>query len=274
MSSVVEITRKRLWDEPRVMLVDDRGRVGGRFNVVDAVAAIILLVLIPLALGAYLLFRTPAPTLVRVSPATLLEGQNQRLEIDGTNLRPFMRVSLDTIPARSFLIGSTSYALVELPDLKPGAYDVVLYDYMREVARLPKALTIAQAATDVELELVGAFKSVSDALAAQVKVGDKFPSSEHPIAEVIAVGPPAAGDLRLRVGDETISVAVSRRELPATLLVRCSTVRTADGAARCAVPGPDQQVVVAPDALLTWTTPYGPALFQIATARPKSVISR
>jgi hypothetical protein len=249
-----------------VTLIDDRGRVAGRFNVVDAAAAILVLVLIPLAVGAYLLFRTPVPTLARISPITLFEGPNQRLEIDGTNLRPFMRVSFDTIPARSFLIGSTTYALVDLPDLKPGAYDVVLYDYMQEVARLPKALTIAPAATDVDLEVSGAFVSPADALAAQLKAGARLPSADHPIAEVLAVGAVAPGDLRLRVGDDVVTVP-GRRELPATLLVKCSAVRAADGAARCAVPGPDQQVVVAPDALLTWATPYGPAVFQIAAAR-------
>ena len=130
-------------DEVRVTLIDERGRIGGRVNVVDAAAAVVVLLLIPLALGAYLLFRTPTPTLTKVVPAALLEGPDQRLEIDGKNFRPFMRVSFDTIPAKSFLLGSTKYALVDVPDLKPGAYDVVLYDYMREVARLPKALTVA-----------------------------------------------------------------------------------------------------------------------------------
>ena len=154
---------------------------------------------IPVGYGAYLLFRTPRTTLVSIVPATLLEGSRQRVEIDGANLRPFMRVSFDTTPAKSFLLGSTKYALVDLPDLKPGAYDVVLYDYMQEVARLPKAITIAPIATDVELEVVGAFKSPFDALM-NLKVGDRFPPGATAIAEVIAVGAPTSGDLRLRVG--------------------------------------------------------------------------
>ena len=207
-------------------LIDDRGRVGGRFNLVDAAVAFVLLLLVPLAFGAYLLFRTPTPTLTRVVPAALVEGPDQRLEIDGANLRPFMRVSFDTIPAKSFLLGSTKYALVDVPDLKPGAYDVVLYDYAREVARLPKAVTVAAMATDVELEVTGAFKAPPEAFVAQLKVGDKFPPV-HPVADVITVGGPAAGDLRLRIGDETIAVPLSRRDLAATLLVRCATVRGA-----------------------------------------------
>jgi hypothetical protein len=249
------------------MLVDERGRVGGRFNVVDVAAVILALVLIPLAVGAYLLFRTPGPALVSVSPATLSEGPNQRLEINGTNLRPFMRVSFDTIPAKSFLIGSTKYALVDLPDLKPGVYDVVLYDYKREVVRLPKALTIAPMATDVELEVVGAFKSAPETLAAQMKVGDKFPSSANAVVEVLAIGPLTPGDLRLRIGEGTLTVPLRRQDLAATLRVKCYIVRAADGAVHCTVPLPDQRVVVAPDAVLMLAMPQGPVLFQITSAR-------
>ena len=247
-------------------VIDERGRVGGRVNLVDVAAAVVLLVLIPVAVGAYLLFRTPRPTLVSVSPATVSEGPNQRLEINGTNLRPFMRVSFDTVPAKSFLIGSTRYALVDLPDLKPGVYDVVLYDYMQEVVRLPKALTVAPIATDVELEVVGRFKSAPEALAAQLKVGDKFPSVEQPLVEVRSIGPVTRGDLRLRVGEETVTVPLSRQELAATLRVKCSIQRAPDGSVRCTVPLPDQHVVVAPDAVFLLAMPQGPVVFQIASA--------
>ncbi len=248
-------------------VVDERGRVGGRVNLVDLAAAIVLLVLIPVAVGAYLLFRTPAPTLVSVSPATLSEGPNQRLEINGTNLRPFMRVSFDTMPARSFLIGSTKYALVDLPDLKPGVYDVVLYDYMKEVVRLPKALTIAPIATDVELEVVGRFKAAPESLGAQLKIGDKFPSVEQPLVEVRSIGPLTRGDLRLRVGEETLTVPLSRQDLAATLRVKCAILRAQDGSVRCTIPLPDQHVVVAPDAVLLLMMPQGPVPFQIDSAR-------
>ena len=249
------------------MLVDDRGRVGGRFNLVDVAAVVALFAVIPVVFGAYLLFRTPAPTLVSVSPAMVSEAPDQRVEVNGTNLRPFMRVSFDTIPAKTFLIGSTKYAVVDLPDLKPGVYDVVLYDYMHEVARLRRALSVTPIATDVELEVVGAFKSAPEVSAAQVKVGDKFPSAEHPLIEVRTIGPPSAGSLRLRVGDETVTVPLAHQTVAATLRVKCSILRAPDGSARCTVPLPDQRVVVAPDAVLTLMTPRGPLVFQIASAR-------
>jgi hypothetical protein len=249
-----------------VTLLDDRGRIAGRFNVVDAVAAVVLLVAIPVAYGAYRLFRTPTPTLASIVPATLFQGASQRIEIDGTNLRPFMRVSLGTTPAKSFLLGSTKYALVDLPDLNPGAYDVVLYDYKQEVARLPKALTIAPVATDVELDLVGTFKSTPEALA-DLKVGDKFPPTGSAIAAVVAVGAAVPGDLQLHVGAETLRVASSQQQRPAILRVKCSSIRAQDGTARCVVPAVDAPVTVAPDALLMLSTLHGPVWFQIATAR-------
>jgi hypothetical protein len=247
------------------MLVDERGRVAGRFNIVDIAAAVLLFLLVPLAIAAYLLFRTPTPTLATVTPRTLLEGPNQRLEIDGTNLRPFMRVSFDTTPANSFLLGSTKYALVDVPVLPPGVYDVVLYDYAREVARLSKAVTVVPMSTDVELEVTGAFKSPPANLAAQLKAGDRLPP-ERPLVEIVSVGALAPSDIKVRVGSETIAVPLSGQDLAATLRIRCSTVRTPDGTPRCAVPGADQSVIVAPDALLTVPTRAGPVLFQIAAA--------
>jgi hypothetical protein len=248
-------------------LLDDRGRVAGRVNLVDAVAAIVILVLIPVAYGAYVLFRTPPPKLLKVSPARLFEGHNQRVEIEGTNLRPFMRASFNTMPARTFLIGTTTYAVLDVPDLKPGTYDVVLYDYAQEVDRLPKALTVVPMVTDVALEVVGSFKLPPDTLAAQLKIGDKFPPTENAIAEVVAVGTLVQGDLRLRVGDAMLRVPLNQRELPATLRVKCYTARRPDGTVQCLVPGPDEPTVVAPDAVLTLSSAEGWVSFQIDTVR-------
>jgi hypothetical protein len=252
-------------------LLDDRGRVAGRFNVVDLAAVVVLLLLTPFAFGLYLLFRTPTPTLVNVVPKTLLPGPNQRLEVDGTNFRPFMRVTFNTIPANSFLLGSTKYAIVDVPELKPGVYDVVLYDYMQEIARLPNALTVAPTSTDVELEVTGTFKSPPDGFTAQLKVGDRFPAAPPHVAEVVAVGPLVPGEVGVRVGESTVVVPVRQQDLSATLRIKCSSLRLTAGAASCMFPGPDQPVVVGPAVMLTLPTSQGPVLFQIATARaPKT----
>ena len=131
-------------------LVDDRGRVGGRFNLVDALVAVVILVVIPVAYGAYLLFRTAAAEAARHRAGDAVPGTEPAHRHQRQNLRPFMRVSFDNVQGRTFLIGSTKSAFVDLPDLAPGTYDVVLYDYKQEVARLPKALTILPSASRLD----------------------------------------------------------------------------------------------------------------------------
>lgn len=255
-------------------LVDDRGRVGGRVNLVDAFAALVIIVLIPVAFGAYLLFRAPRPKLLSVSPTKLYQGHNLKVEIEGTDLRPFMRVSFNTNRARSFLLGSTKYALIDLPDLSPGTYDVVLYDYAQEVGRLPKALTVVASATDVELEVVGAFKSVPDAVFTRLKTGARFPSADNAMAEIVSVGGPAPSELRLRAGEGTVVVPLNgEHDVPATLRLKCYTARSQDGSARCMVPGPDEPAVVAPDALLPLALPPGWVSFQITSVHPTNAPS-
>src|SRR5262245_43654078 len=88
-------------------VIDTRGRIGGRVNLVDAVVAVLILVLIPVAFGAYLLFRTPPATLTAINPVKLYQGVNLRIEVQGENLRPFMRVRFNTVQGRSFMIGGT-----------------------------------------------------------------------------------------------------------------------------------------------------------------------
>jgi len=117
-------------------LVDDRGRIAGRVNLIDALAAIAIVLVIPLSYGAYLLFRTPPAKLAGVAPTTLYQGPNLRVGINGRNLRPFMRVTFNDVQGRTFMIASTTNAAIDLPDLPPGTYDVVLYDHMEEVDRL------------------------------------------------------------------------------------------------------------------------------------------
>jgi hypothetical protein len=235
--------------------------------VIDAAAAVLVLVLVPLAIAAYLLFRAPAPALTSVAPATLIEGPGQRIEVNGANLRPFMRVTFDSTPASAYFLGSPKYALVDVPPLKPGVYDVVLFDYAREVARLPHALTIAPVATDAELEIDGAFKAPPDAVAAAIKPGTSFSDSGRAIATVVAVGGPAPSAIQFRVGNDSVAVPLAGTDIAATVQVKCLTARSADGLAQCVVPIGADRIVVAPDALVTFQTAQGPVLFQIARAR-------
>jgi hypothetical protein len=246
-------------------LVDERGRVAGRVNLIDGVVAAVIVLMIPLAVGAYLLFRNPRPKLTNIAPATLYQGPNLRIGIGGKNLRPFMRVSFNTTQGLTFMIGSTEHAAVDLPDLPPGVYDVVLFDYMQEVDRLPKALTILPAAPQPTVMMeVGGFFYYGGAME-PITVGQKFPPNGPANVEVLSVGTPVPADLRIRAGDVVLGVpAAGQVRIPATLRVACYVTPGADGALRCMFQGPQQPILVAADTTLTLQGPKGWINFQIS----------
>src|SRR4051812_567244 len=254
-------------------LVDERGRIGGKVNLLDAVIAVIVLGLIPVAFGAYLLFRTPPPKLISVSPATLYQGNNLRVTINGENLRPFLRITFDGTQGQSFLIGNTKYAVVELPDLPAGTYDVVLWDYRQEMGRLPKALTILPLTPtpSVEMQVKGSFKGLPAERMKTLKAGDQFPPTGTPVATVLSVGTPAASEMQIRAGGAMLTVPLAgQTDLSAVLRVKCFTVANVDGSVRCAVAGPVQQADVAPGSILPLAGPDGTMSFQISEVLPVS----
>lgn len=262
-------------------IVDDRGRLAGRVNLLDAIAALVIVVLIPIAYGSYLLFRSPQPKLLSIAPDKVYQGPNLRIDVMGTNLRPFMRVSFNSIQGRTFMIANTKWAQVDLPLLDPGVYDVVLYDSMQEIGRLPKALTVLPLAPTptVEMQVAGSFKQITQAMADDLKPGTKFPPSGTPLAQILAVAAPRPSSLRLRSGEMTLGLMLpGQLDLPATLSVKCYTQSNPDGSVHCAMAGPSQASVVAPDSFLTVAGPKGWLTFQIdevhlATA-PASVQAR
>jgi hypothetical protein len=251
-------------------IVDDRGRLGGKVNLIDAVVAFLILVLIPVAFGAYLLFRTPTPKLTAVNPGSLYQGPNLRIEVQGENLRPFMRVSFDNLQGKSFAINSTRGAIVELPDLGPGTYDIVLYDHMQEVHRLPKALTLLPLAPvpTVEMDVAGAFKVLSPGRT--LKAGDRLPPGADWVAEVLSVGTPAPSVVTVTAGASVLRVPIAgKTDLPAVLRVKCFLVPNPSGSLKCVVPGPLQQADIAAGSALSLAIPDGWASFQIDEVRTK-----
>jgi len=253
-------------------IVDERGRIGGRVNLIDAVVAFLILILIPVAFGAYLLFRTPAAILTAINPPRLYQGSNLRIEVQGENLRPFMRVRFNTIQGRSFMIGGTRGAMVDLPELDPGVYDVALYDYMQEVSRLHNALTILPLAPvpTVTVTVSGAFKDLSANRIKNLKSGDKFPATGSPLAEIVSVGAPSASVITLNVGPgpnvapSFVRVPVTgQMDVPAVLKIRCSIGSNTNGTLKCVAPGPVQQSDVVTGGTLSLAAPDGWVTFQI-----------
>jgi hypothetical protein len=252
-------------------MIDDRGRIASRFNIVDVAAAVIVLVLIPAAYGSYLLFRNPPPKLTGISPNRLYPGNQLKVEITGRDLRPFMRVSFNNVQGGSFSISSPSLALVDLPDLAPGVYDIVLYDYAREVDRLKQAFTIMPRPPGqiVDLEVEGVFVGIADAWAGDLKPHVKLPDSGDG-AEILSVGAPSPGGLELRFGSATVKVPTHEHQLPATLRVRCAVHETQDGTLECLSLGTMSPLPIKPDAALTMQASRGWVRYQVQAVHAPS----
>jgi len=126
-------------------ILDDRGRLLGKVNLIDAAAVVFVVALLPLAYGSWALFRTPPPVVTAVSPSVIPSGKTEGtvIRVDGKDLRPYLRALVGTTEARYLFVSSTRVEL-RLPKLPPGTYDVALFDVAMEVARRPGALVVAE----------------------------------------------------------------------------------------------------------------------------------
>lgn len=242
-------------------LVDREGRLFGRLNLVDAVLLTLALGLVPLGFVAYRLFRTPIPVLTAVEPASFDQGSIQRVMIHGLNLRPYMRVSFDTVQGRSFLFEDSTKAQIELREMVPGVYDVVLYDQWQERARLPKALTIKPPADVPRLRIVvvGTLANVKAEDATQLKPGLVLPG----VGEVLQVGRAVAGASRVRSGTGWVEVPEQTGlRLPVSILAAC-TVAVREERPDCGA----FEGHIDPNALVSIGTPFGARPFLIDEVR-------
>lgn len=114
-------------------LLDDRGRLFGKVNLIDAAVVLLVLLLGPLGYSAYVLFRAPVPVISGVTPTTVTGRKGEMIDIKGEHLRPFLRAYLGTTVVE-YLFASPDRARLTLPELPAGAYDLILYDEAKEVA--------------------------------------------------------------------------------------------------------------------------------------------
>ncbi len=178
-------------------IVDERGRLFGRINLIDLGLILFVAVLLPLGYGAYVLFRTPPATLTSVAPGTIEVGKKgieQSVRVNGRHLRPFLRATLGKIDARAFLVETPVAGELRLVDVPPGTYDLTLYDEASEVAHLKNALTIT-APPVPPIQLVGWFVGTT-ATSAQLGVGLKFGPAGHSDAAILGVREPEANRRR------------------------------------------------------------------------------
>jgi hypothetical protein len=173
-------------------IIDDRGRLFGRFNLIDTAVAVLLIVLLPIAYAGYALFRPPPMRIISVTPAQVVKGREARVQITGEHLRPYMRAEVGGAQPNRLLIQSPSQGEIILPELGPGTYDIALFDEAEEVARLKNALTIVPPPPPppIALQLVGAFINLDEATARAIKPGGRFPQQGDPALEVLSSAAP------------------------------------------------------------------------------------
>ena len=242
-------------------LVDQQGRVLGRWNVVDVFVAMVLLLLIPLLYGGYLLFRPSAATVIAVEPARVQAGKHVDVTVRGTNLRPYMRLSFNEHQGLTFLFADASKAVVRTSEMPPGIYDVILYDQAQERSRLPRAFEVVAAPQpETQLDLVGAFTAITDPQIKQLKQGTAFEG----LGTVTQLGTPQPSTTRTSVASGVLLEVPSRNavNLPAVIRADCTLTQRA-GFVNCMA----LETALLEDVVLRTLGGAGDLLFQIDQIR-------
>ena len=206
-------------------LVDERGRVLGRVNLIDLLVGAFCLLLIPLAYGAFVLFRTPPPSITSVTPGTVLVGSKARVTVTGSGLRPFLAANVGSTRA-DFYVASQTKAEVAVPDLPVGTYDLYLSDDSLLVATAVGAITIVPPPPPptMALQVSGEFTGISEAVARTLTAGARFPAGAgDPAVEVMAVRPAAPLVMQLPTATGALQQPMPGMvRMPAVLRIRCS----------------------------------------------------
>jgi len=212
-------------------LIDERGRLFGRLNLIDALLGIVVIVLLPVAYLAFTLFRTPAPRITEVDPPQVALGTEMRVKVRGTGLRSLFRANIGETPASAYLFENERSADVLFSHVRPGKYDLTLYDGVQEVARLPGAVTVLEPTLppSMKVRIIGAVTGLDDARAGQIVRGKKFPESGTTVTEILAAGAPQPDDLWIKTTDSNVPLKSSGIfQVPVLLLTECQLVERDD----------------------------------------------
>ena len=251
-------------------LVDDQGRLFGRWNVVDGLIGVVLLALIPLLYGAFLLFRPSASSLTSIEPARVIAGNEVEFTVRGNNLRPYMRVSFGSEQGITYLFQDATKAVVPMRGLAPGVYDVILYDNAQERGRIPKGLEVVPLERpEVQLDLIGSFTGVPDVVVKQLKQGMRIEG----VGELLRLGRPQPASTRTMLGSGVLLDIPSSGlfNVPAVVRGTCALVPR-NGVVNCVA----NDMVIMEDVVLKATLPVGAAMFQVdqlKTSAPEETIT-
>jgi hypothetical protein len=164
-------------------LIDEEGRLFGRMNLFDLAIAGFVIVLVPIAYGTFLLFRAPAPRISSVTRVPITREERRvaqgnrltaKLKVRGSGLRPMLQASIGDTRSLGFVFEDPNSADVMVGEVPPGTHDLVLYDGVQEVARLPKSVTIESSAPP-RIAGVGTLIHMERAAAEALVPGRLFP---------------------------------------------------------------------------------------------------
>jgi hypothetical protein len=204
-------------------ILDDRGRLFGRINLVDAAVGAFVILLIPAAYITWLLFR-PLPVRVsKVEPAVVESAAPVRLRISGEDFRPFMRAYLNDVQLHTFAVESPISANAEVPPLPPGKYDLSLFTEMQRLLVVPGAVTVVArpSVSGVTLRLFGSFHDIKADRTAALVAGARLPASGDPQAEILIADPPRPDTRRVRLGQTIVAARGAALEVPAVVRAHC-----------------------------------------------------
>lgn len=209
--------------------IDDRGRLFGRVNLVDAAVGAFVLVLIPIGYGTFLLFRSPSPRIVSVTRVPITSEERRlaggsrlsaKLKVRGSGFRPMLRASIDDAPALGFVFENPNSADVLVGEAAPGAHDLIIYDGVQEVARAAKAVTI-QVAPPARVRVAGTLFDLDEATARALRA-DGAPGNAISQGEIAQLGPVKPGRHRLGTGHVSADVGVAGRwERAVVMVLQC-----------------------------------------------------
>ncbi len=214
-------------------MFDNRGRLFGRFNLVDSAVVAFLLILVPLGYGTYLLFRPATPRIESVTPAEVSRQERRigggglitaKFKVKGTGLNPMLRAFIGDTQALAFVFENPNSADVLVGPVAPGAHDLVLFDGVQEVARARGAIAVKPGEATF-IRATGWLTDLGADLASALQVGLKVPESA-PMFEIIALGPLQPGRARVSLAGSHIDLPLhGMQEREAVLGLRCDPAR-------------------------------------------------
>jgi hypothetical protein len=211
-------------------VIDQQGRVFGRFNLIDAAVGAFVLLLLPIGYATFLLFRPARPQIDSVTRVAIGIEESRvaggsyvsaKLKVRGSGFNPLLRARIGETNAVGFVFESPNSADVLVGLVPEGRHDLVLYDGVQEVARARNAIEI-QAEGAPWVRAFGWVTRLDKSRAETLTPGFASEPRAPGAFRVVAIGPPQTARARLAVGTKAADLPLpDLLERPAEMLLRC-----------------------------------------------------